>query len=142
MKKLLLPLTLVLSLFALTSTPAQTAPPNSVTYTFTTMDTEGGRSNATGTVVLQPLPNGKTLVRIQARGLQMGGEYFLTWSTGTSCALETDNGEDVRALQGSPERQPERHGAARDRPDLDRLAGHPHRDRTGSGGVRRLDALT
>lgn len=90
MKKLLLPL-LVLSLFALTSTPAQTAPPNSVTYTFTTMDTEGGRSNATGTVVLQPLPNGKTLVRIQARGLQSGGEYFLTWSTGTSCALETDN---------------------------------------------------
>ena len=90
MKKLLLPL-LVLSLFALTSTPAQTAPPNSVTYTFTTMDTEGGRSNATGTVVLQPLPNGKTLVRIHAKGLQSGGEYFLTWSTSTSCALETDN---------------------------------------------------
>jgi len=92
MKKLIVPM-LALSLFGLTAfhAPAQAASPKSVTYTFTVMDTEGGRSNAAGDVVLQPLPNGKTLVRIQAKGLQANSQYFLTWSTSTGCALETDN---------------------------------------------------
>lgn len=90
MKKLILPL-LVLSLFGLNAVPTQAASPNAVTYTFSVMDTEGGKSNTSGTVVLQPLPNGKTLVRIHAKGLQAGGQYFITWSTGTGCTLETDN---------------------------------------------------
>lgn len=90
MKKLILPL-LVLSLFGLNTMTAQAASPKSTTYTFTVTDTEGGRSNATGTVVLQPLPNGKTLLRIQAKGLQASSQYFLTWSTSTGCTLETDN---------------------------------------------------
>ena len=90
MKKFILPL-LVLSLFGLNTVAAHAASPKSVTYNFTVMDTEGGRSNTSGTVVLQPLPNGKTLVRIEAKGLQSGGQYFMTWSTSTGCALETDN---------------------------------------------------
>lgn len=91
MKKLILSM-LVLSLFGLNalSAPAHAANPKAVTYTFTVMDTEGGRSNAAGDVVLQPLPNGKTLVRIQVKGLQANSQYFLTWSTSTGCALETD----------------------------------------------------
>ena len=90
MKKLILPL-LALSLFGLNAVTAHAASPKSVTYTFTVMDTEGGRSNASGSVVLQPLPNGKTLMRIEAKGLQANSQYFLTWSTSTGCALETDN---------------------------------------------------
>lgn len=90
MKKVILSL-LVLSLFGLNAVTANAASPKATTYTFTVTDTEGGRSNATGTVVLQPLPNGKTLVRIQAKGLQESGQYFLTWSTATGCQLETDN---------------------------------------------------
>jgi hypothetical protein len=90
MKKLILPM-LALSLFGLNAMTAHAAPPNSVTYTFSLMDTEGGRSNASGTVVLQPLPNGKTILHIQAKGLTPGSQYFLTWSTATGCALETDN---------------------------------------------------
>lgn len=90
MKKLILPL-LVLSLFGLNAVTAHAASPKSVTYTFTVMDTEGGKSNASGTVVLQPLPNGKTILHLQAKGLQPESQYFLTWSTATGCALETDN---------------------------------------------------
>jgi hypothetical protein len=90
MKKVILSM-LLLSLFGWNTVTARAASPTSVTYTFTVMDTEGGRSNTNGTVVLQPLPNGKTIVRIQAKGLHAGSQYFLTWSTATSCALETDN---------------------------------------------------
>lgn len=90
MKKLILPM-LVLSLFGLNAVAAHAASPKSVTYTFSVMDTEGGKSSASGTVVLQPLPNGKTIMHIQAKGLQAGSQYFLTWSTSTGCALETDN---------------------------------------------------
>ena len=90
MKKFIVPV-LVLSLVGLGAFAAHAASPKSSTLTFTVMDTEGGRSNASGSVVLQPLPNGKTLVRVEAKGLQTGGAYFLTWSSGTTCALETDN---------------------------------------------------
>lgn len=93
MKKVILPI-LVLSLvglFGMNAVLAHAASPKATTYTFTAMDTEGGKSNASGEVVLQALPNGKTLVRIRATGLQAGGQYFLTWSSATGCQLETDN---------------------------------------------------
>jgi hypothetical protein len=93
MKKVILPL-LALSLvglFGLNAVAVHAASPKATTYTFTVMDTEGGKSNASGEVFLQGLPNGKTLVRIHAKGLQAGGQYFLTWSTATGCQLETDN---------------------------------------------------
>jgi len=93
MKKLIIPV-LVLSLFGLaglTAVPANAAKPETATFTFTVMDTEGGRSNASGEATLRALPNGKTMVRIQVKGLQSGGQYFLTWSTATGCQLETDN---------------------------------------------------
>jgi hypothetical protein len=90
MKKLILPL-LVLSLFGLNAVTAHAASPKSTTFTFTVMDTEGGKSNASGTAVFQPLPNGKTIVHVRVQGLQSGSQYFLTWSTSTGCTLETDN---------------------------------------------------
>ena len=90
MKKLLLPL-LVLSLFGLNAVAAHAAKPETVTYNFTVVDNEGGRSNPTGDAVLRALPNGKTQVKIQVKGLQPGGQYFVTWSTATGCQLESDN---------------------------------------------------
>ena len=90
MKKLLLPL-LVLSLFA----PPRRRPRRPRRTASRTRSRPWTRRAAArtrpGPWCSSRFPNGKTLVRIQARGLQSGGEYFLTWSTGTSCALETDN---------------------------------------------------
>jgi len=89
MKKFILPF-LVLALFGMNAVTAHAAT-KAVTLTFTTMDNEGGKSTAAGTVQLQPLPNGKTLLKFKVNGLQAGGQYFLTWSGSTACALETDN---------------------------------------------------
>ena len=72
-------------------TPSANAAKEKQTYTFTVINTEGGKSNVSGTVRVQAVGKDKTQFHFSLTGLQASTNYKLTWSTSTDCSGDASN---------------------------------------------------